>query len=561
MMTTPSFRSYNEFFGFALFEELRRQGLTDVFVAPGSRSTPLVLGAEQVKLKTHVHFDERSLAFAALGYAKATGRPAAIVTTSGTAVSNLLPAVTEAHHSSIPMILLTADRPFELRNVGSNQAIDQTQLFDSVVVWSKDVQPEIPSAAILSTAAEVYRQSLRGPVQLNCAFREPLSPPASGDYPLNSSVQNWLQDPRPFHQLMTIPDSPLPEVTLEGSYDRPLVLISSGLQEFEEKQILRWCRDNGLPVIADVLTLARQEDDILTGADWWIPDLAEPPDLVIWYGSVPQSKNMRSFLSKGKFQIVQMSGHHERKDDMQLRKSFFPNLARVSGLQAKPDWVTKLVDLNARARAFLHETSQELNESNCIRKFASSSNGFVMVGSSRPIRDLESFGQKWPRLYANRGTSGIDGNLATFAGLCLGSGLNGNLVLGDLAFLHDVGSLALCRSWNIQGRILIIDNNGGGIFHFLPVAEAPVPNSGATFEKYFGTPHNLNLLKIIEGFGFAVREVRSLEDLEASTPSDGGSPRGKTSLEFLIYRSDRQQNHLSHQKRRELWKSWPSTVS
>jgi 2-succinyl-5-enolpyruvyl-6-hydroxy-3-cyclohexene-1-carboxylate synthase len=284
-----------------MLEELRRLGVKHVCIAPGSRSTPLVLGAEQAGLNTFVHHDERGLGYFALGLYKATRTPIAIITTSGTAVSNLLPAATEAFHSHCPLIFLTADRPFELHNVGANQAIEQSEIFKGVTATTLNLPPpcaDLPIESVLSAIDEAYTRAVRSllPVQINCQFREPLVPPPQSTISLTPIGERWLQSGRPYVSYKFPKTSP--HESLSFTSKRPLILIGPGMTPDEENQLDKWAQSKDIPVAVDVQSHLRGNGKCLRYTDWTIENLPSNPDSIFWFGRLLENDLLCKFPPK-----------------------------------------------------------------------------------------------------------------------------------------------------------------------------------------------------------------------------------------------------------------------
>ena len=522
----------NHLWAALLVEELVRQGTTFFVVCPGSRSTPLAVAASlNPRAEVLVHWDERAAAFVALGWGKATGRPAAVVTTSGTAVANLLPAAVEARQAGMPLLLLTADRPPELRETGANQAIRQPGLFATVARWETDLgtpSADVDPAFVLTTVAEaVARARDGGPVHLNCPFREPLAPTSDGaDGPaLLARLGDWVDghDPytRPLHPASR------PEV---GDLAHRLDTVARGLvvlgpldaTDTDTAPAAVEIADRlGWPLMVDLLSGAR------LGRDGTAADLAllserlraELPEAVLQFGGRPTSKRLARWIADARPALyVHVHPRAERIDpDHRVTHRLVgpPGplaLALAEALHAQVDrgpspeaWRTRWVAACAAARAAANAVldASDLSEPQVARTLARSlpKGGGLVVAASMPVRDLDAFAEADGRgvvVAANRGASGIDGTVATAAGFARGRGLPTALLIGDLALLHDQTSLALLRD-GPPVVVVAVNNDGGGIFHQLPVAR-PDALDADTFERLFGTPHGL-------GFADAARQV------------------------------------------------------
>ena len=523
--------SFNELFATCALKELGRKGVEDVFIAPGSRSAPLTLAAaNNPKFRTHLHYDERGLGFFALGCAKRSKKPTLVITTSGTATANLYPAVVEAFESETPLILLTADRPVELINCGANQAIDQRNLYGSFVIESYDLSPpeDIPLLEeLVTTIGNAYDRSREGPVHINWRFREPLVPPArinfktsrgefpsmrlgrgtgvlcrGGGLPLRSRLSEGNS---PKQRGFEIDSSELkPVEALISASKRGVILIGqsidpAGIDELSQK--LRW------PIFADIqYRYAAKSDTRIFHFDAFLEELA-PPDCVLHFGGRLTSKKIEPWISQAEYLQVtstercQDPTHREKRLLIGSIKQFSDS---ISPLSQESSLLAEAKGLSRKYGAFLSEQfelSTTLSEplvSSLISK-ALPDHANLFLGSSLPIREMDRFGverREELEVYANRGASGIDGNIATFAGIALGSAKPSLALLGDLTALHDLNSLPLLKGSSAPTVLVILNNDGGGIFSFLTVAGHP------HFEKYFGTPHGFSFASFAEGFGF-----------------------------------------------------------
>lgn len=523
-------KSFNEFFANVALDEFRRLGGEHVFIAPGSRSTPLVLAAEKnKKLRKHVHFDERGLGFYALGCARFTGKPTLVITTSGTAVANLYPAVIEAAYSHIPLIIFSADRPFELRESGANQAIDQNRIFGNYVNYFVDIPApslQTPIESILTTVDQGFYKATQlkpGPVQLNWMFQEPLAPPkvSQFNHKPGPNFRKWLESETPYTAMASeVISSPVPS-DLFLNVQNGIVLLGSQISEKEFAPISKLIEKLKWPVLADIQSGFRFSD-VISHADLILDaknDFA--PDLVLHIGGAPTSKNLMSFL-KNSQNVVQVTQFPDRMDPFHLPKKVFhasvENLLRLEKPSEARDLFTWKT-LENKADTFLNsffespETLTEPYVAFALSKFIGSSDCNLYLSSSRPIRDMDRFASKTENsihVYSNRGTSGIDGNIATLAGTALTSERRTYALVGDLAALHDLNSFTLLEKTPSPITIILVNNNGGGIFSFLPISEHK-----ESFEKYFGTPHGQDFEKLLSGFDinyFHAKDPKSFFD-------------------------------------------------
>ena len=514
-------------------EELVRQGVGLFVVCPGSRSTPLALAlADHPRADVLVHWDERAAAFVALGWGRATGRPAAVVTTSGTAVANLLPAAAEADAAGVPLVLLTADRPVELRETGANQTLRQPPLLGGVTRWTFSVpapSPDVDPAFVLTTASEAVARARApaGPVHLNLAFREPLAPPPDADasQALPPHLERWAASDAPY-TTQIVADDPAwlvgrgwPEGALHA--ERGLLVLGEA-PGFAFSAVLDLADTLGWPVWADVLGNARlgplrggpdgYSDGRVRFGDAVVSDperlAALRPEVVVQFGARPISKRYAAAVrawAPRVYAVVHASAARLDPDHrVTHRVQGDPELVAraLSGPDRAPGaWRAAWQTADAAAEATLAQAvgASGLSEpfvARAVTRLAPDGSALV-AAASMPVRDLDVFGAAdgpFVQVFANRGASGIDGTLATAVGVARGLGGPAVLLTGDLALLHDLTSLALLRD-GPPVVVVVINNDGGGIFHKLPVADVAAPSA---FERFFGTPHGL-------GFASAAR--------------------------------------------------------
>ncbi|BBL80189.1 2-succinyl-5-enolpyruvyl-6-hydroxy-3-cyclohexene- 1-carboxylate synthase [Rubrobacter xylanophilus] len=529
----------NRFWGRLLVEELLRCGVDFFCVAPGSRSTPLVAAiAEHPEARTLVHYDERGTAFCALGYARATGRPAAWVTTSGTAVANGLPAVVEAATDCVPMLLLTADRPPELRQTGANQTIEQPGIFGGYVRWSFDVPPPDPvpdPAAVLTTVDQAVYRARRfpaGPVHLNLMFREPFLPEPGAPSPEIPPELRERDAPHTrYARTSPTPDAAdLEELSsaLRG-VERGVIVAGRLRSRKQGEAAARLAEASGWPLLPDVCSQVRLGNrtgaaapyyDLLLAGERFAEEHA--PEVVIRVGDVPVSKRLQRFLTGSRpAAYVVVAEHPFRSDpDHRVTHRLEADVAELCAAlvgrvgRSRSGWSGEWRRASEEAGRRLDGAlrgREELSEPAVARLLSRlvPEEHALVVASSMPVRDLDTFadpeGAPVP-VAANRGASGIDGTVATAAGFSHGAGRPVTLIVGDLALLHDLNSLAMLR--DLSAVVVVLNNDGGGIFHFLPVAE-----HGGIFEPYFGTPHGLGFRPAAQMFGFGYSRPRTLEEL------------------------------------------------
>lgn len=531
----------NYFWANLLMEELYRCGVRSIGIAPGSRSGPLAeAAASHGKLDIFVYPDERILGFRMLGEAKASGRPAAVVTTSGTAVTNLFPAIAEAGHSGIPLIAITADRPPELRDCGANQATDQVKLFGSFVRFFADVPvptEDISLAFLLSTVDAAVRAATgaaRGPVHLNTMFREPLAPIKKafpqrrllrelGDWVKNG--QSWVAN----EAAETLVECPAALVEKISKAKRGIILAGA-LPSDAARAVARLAEHLGWPLLPDIqsgLRLGTTSGAVISHADAVLAGerfaSGADCDLLLQFGS--------RFVTR---RLLTLAGNADIKqriivDDAPGRANpLHRHALRVSSPSDKvaDALLAELPQRSATDWLLMWSAASEVVEKEWAGTFSrrkklsepavASSLSTLMeegdvwfLGNSLPVRLAATFASAEGaaiRVAANRGLSGIDGQIATAAGYAAGSGRPVTLMMGDLSALHDLGSFALLRNAKAPVLVVLLNNNGGGIFSVLPVAD-----SARHFEKVFAAPHGIEFSKAAEMFGLAYSAPKSLE--------------------------------------------------
>ena len=475
--------------------QIIESGITDVVISPGSRNAPLSLAffaaAERKLITVHVRIDERTAAFFALGIIKATGRPVAVVCTSGTAVANYHPAVLEAHHTNSPLLLLTADRPAMLRKTGANQTTEQARIFGKAVRYFADIDgPVYPM--------ELPLDSLRtGPVHLNLQFDEPL---------LSDDSSDWLSEvnvaPKEF-----VPRTKPGTLRLVGA--RGVVVIGHDRGGLTVEEISQFTKTLGWPVIAeDPLSFpdAVAHSSIFLAS----PEIRSTliPQSVLIIGRTTLSRSINAFIKSSPITYVVDQRLATVDTDRQADRKF-TELPVLQGIIQSDEWIAKWSKVSERAQKLI-ASLDGWNEAVIARTIAAAipNDTALFVSSSRPIRDFEGFAA--PRsgldVYANRGLAGIDGNVSTALGIAYSHKAT-VAVLGDLSFLHDLTGLVNKEAINC--RFIVINNDGGGIFSTLP-------QRGVNgFETVFGTPHGLNPAAIAKAMGVESKQISSLKELEA----------------------------------------------
>ncbi|WP_312908891.1 2-succinyl-5-enolpyruvyl-6-hydroxy-3-cyclohexene-1-carboxylic-acid synthase [Natronosalvus caseinilyticus] len=577
-----------------LVDELAAGGLEAVCLAPGSRSTPLTVAfAEHPEVETYSHLDERSAAFFALGRARRIGEPTALVCTSGTAAANFHPAVIEASQARVPLLVLTADRPPELRDSGANQTVDQVKLYGDAVRWYAELPvPEPDERALRSLRTTAARALARtsgtptpaGPVHLNCPFRKPLEPT-----PVPNAVPAALEDTLagrgrdgPFVRVSagetTSPaDSRAPERIARALEDaaRPLIVAGPAdppIGEPETSAVVEVATAVGAPVFADPLSTLRfgphlewtAEDEpvVYGGYDAYVEAVPDP-DVVVRFGASPTSKPLRCALQDADCRqfLVDPAGEWREatftatdlvvSEPTPLFEAVSSELeVETARKSVERDWLETLAAAEAhhwdlcrttRSRSSLESASFEGAILATVLEHAPDPST-VFVSNSMPIRDADRFGE--PRdadltVLANRGASGIDGIVSTALGA--GSATDDPLVAvtGDLALYHDSNGLLALERCGVDATIVLLDNDGGGIFHKLPIESFDPP-----FTEQFRTPHGLEFDSLGELYGFDVRHVDPVEFEDAYRESLAASGTQLLLVSFDAEASHRQREAL-----------------
>ena len=585
----------NHLWATLLIEELVRNGIDTFCVAPGSRSTPLVVAvARHTRARSIVHYDERGAAFHALGYGRATGVPAVVLTTSGSALANVWPAVVEASLERIPLLVLSGDRPPELQDVGANQTMDQVKFFGGYAEWSATLpcpSTSIDPAVVLTTVDQAVSRC-RGPsggaVHINCMFREPLAPTEQEeDFDAYlEPVRAWRDAGHAYTRYERAPARPGPVALDEVAAlvaRRPRGLLVAGrlADPAARAAAADFAEALGWPLLADVTSGLRLDSgpgtavpyhDILLGSKEFMQ--RHPIEAVIHVGGRLTSRRLMDHLEavRPKDYVV-VDDHPDRQDPIHraTRRLQFPvaefckafrevieNVgeagkaveAEVAGGPAGTGdvhWLASWQQASEHVGRRLEENfsqDQTLSEpkvASLVSRHIGAGEGLYLA-SSMPVRDMDTFGCPRPEpvvVGANRGASGVDGTIATATGFARGLGRRVTLMIGDVAFLHDLNSLRLLRTLDTPLVIVVLNNDGGGIFSFLPIA-----GFSDVFEHYFGAPH-----------GMTFEHAAALFDVEYVRPStadefvdayeQGRRRSGPTVIEVQTARQDNYDLHVS----------------
>jgi 2-succinyl-5-enolpyruvyl-6-hydroxy-3-cyclohexene-1-carboxylate synthase len=565
----------------AFCDELGRCGMRHACTSPGSRNSPIVASlVRERRLRCWSHIDERCAGFFAVGLAKATGAPVALTCTSGTAAANLAPAVIEAFYARVPLIVLTADRPAELRDVGAGQAIDQLKLYGDAVKWFVELEPPEASVASLrwirQLGCRAYLTALEGrpgPVHLNVPLREPLvldAPLPDDPLPGRPDDAPWVRggnsrpgirvgraDPAPA-------GAPLPvglRATGEETPDRLPArgVIVAGRDEAGDvgAEAAAAAVALGYPLLGDPLSAARHGETAIGTYDLMLRDPGfhdrVRPELVVRVGDLPTSKPLRTWLASlgdlpqlaldpaGVWQDpAAVVSELDRGDPAQTLRA----LARLGSI---PDesWLADWIGADdAVTRALTDELDREpLSEPAVARRLGEwlAPEVTLFCAASMPIRDLELYlpaRRRGPAVLSNRGANGIDGTVSSAFGVAA-SGRPVVLLIGDVALAHDIGGLLAARRLELEVTIVVLNNDGGGIFNFLPISD-----DVETFATHIATPHGLGFEHAAALYGLAHEEPTTTDRFEAALRASIGS--GRTTI--IEIRTDRAQNLALHRR-------------
>ncbi|MED4202979.1 2-succinyl-5-enolpyruvyl-6-hydroxy-3-cyclohexene-1-carboxylic-acid synthase [Neobacillus mesonae] len=563
----------------AFVAELAHSGITDVVVSPGSRSTPMALVmAEHPDLNVHIHVDERSAAFFALGIAKVTNRPVAILCTSGTAAANYFPAIVEAHYARVPLLVLTADRPHELREIGAPQAIDQMHLYGHHVKWFAEMAAPEKSEEMIRYARTVGSRAIAiaanapaGPVHLNFPFREPLIPL------LDDNLFKITERPKGYVKVqngdLTISDKAFGQIAerLKGK-ERGIIVCGNIADKQFASSVTRLSERLNFPILADPLSQLRsgkhETDNIIDTYDTFLRNedakLFLKPDVIIRFGAIPVSKALTIFIKENpnadQFIIDGGGGWRDpavlSTDMIFCQETIFcDKLVTQLNDNSASGYLHDWQQLNALTKENMTRVEEltELSEGKLFYQLAEMlpEGATLFVGNSMPIRDLDSFflnNEKNIKVLANRGANGIDGTVSTALGAALYS-KSLYLVLGDLTFFHDLNGLMAAKKFHIDIHIILVNNNGGGIFSFLPQAGHP-----KHFELLFGTPLDIEFEHAVRMFNGQFTKIMDWNhlriELEKSRVSKG--------INVYEVATNRDRNRDEH---REFWQSVSQEIS
>ena len=543
----------------AFCDELARCGLRHACTSPGSRSTPIVLSlVRNARIECFSHIDERSSGFFALGAAKASGSPVAIACTSGTAAANLTPAVIEAREARVPLIVLTSDRPPELRDVGAGQTIDQIKLYGGAAKWFVEVGVHDATVErlrwIRTLACRAYWTALGGrpgPVHLNFPLREPLV--LAEPLPVDTTARGG---DRPY----VVSDAPSPAAPASGSHPFGRVLIVAGRDERDPsrgEQLADFAARARIPLLADPLSGARQGPAAIAHYDHLLRDpdfaAAQRPQFVLRTGDLPTSKPLRAWLAGLDAAQIAFDPDDAWQDPnavvgLRVRA---PYGALVDGLgqadvqPAPPEWLAawRAAD-DAAAGAIEATLGESLSEPLVARRLGQwlPREAILFAASSMPIRDLESFlpiRADAPRVLSNRGANGIDGTVSSAFGAAAATGGPVAALVGDVALAYDIGGLLAASRLGLSLTIVLLNNDGGGIFHFLPVS-----GEADAFEEHVATPHGLEFARAAALYGLGYERPTDAGALREAIERSLASGRAN----IIEVRTDRVENLELHHR-------------
>ncbi|MFC2135087.1 2-succinyl-5-enolpyruvyl-6-hydroxy-3-cyclohexene-1-carboxylic-acid synthase [Bacteroidota bacterium] len=520
-----------------IVRQLADLGVQYVCISPGSRSTPLTLAFDQNdKIKKYILPDERSSGFFALGLTKKSKTPAAIVTTSGTAVAELYPAVIEAYHQRLPLIICTADRPAYLRGTGANQTINQVNIFSNHIRSSVDIGvPELKQTSLkkllkdISGSVGISTVLNRGPVHLNFQFEKPLEPFTFTDN-ISVSFKQKIESPKFYvknlsykKSVNSIHSKVGKLIKKKSGIEKGIIICGPGINDADfPASLVKLARILNYPIFSDGASGLRfgsfPKSNVIANYTAFISSAQfqknYDPEIIIHFGGAPTSKQLLEFYNRSNADKISISEYGEIRLPSKSIDTIItaePNhfcemmIKKISKSKNNPEsyWLEKIKQLDqisANIKSEIIERSEFPFEGRIVTELFSKlrNNCNVMISNSMPIRDVDFFIKSFNKkinLFVNRGASGIDGIISTALGIAAASEEPTALITGDLAFYHDMNGLLAAMKYSIPLTIILINNNGGGIFESLPIAKEK-----SEFEKYFITPHNLDFAHFVLGY-------------------------------------------------------------
>ncbi|PNZ05469.1 2-succinyl-5-enolpyruvyl-6-hydroxy-3-cyclohexene-1-carboxylic-acid synthase [Staphylococcus equorum subsp. linens] len=539
---------------FTFVSELYAYGIREIVISPGSRSTPMAIAIEaHPKMKSWIHPDERSAAFFAMGLMKGSERPVAILCTSGSAAANYTPAISESSLSHLPLVVLTSDRPHELRGIGAPQAIDQTNMFANYTQYQFDFpiadsngDQDFMTNTVkfqLQKASQYLYGPHRGPIHLNLPFREPLTPDLEKVEWLTSDTKIM-----PHYQKTTS----LNEINVIVKKRKGLIIVGD-MQHQDVDQILTFATIHDMPILADPLSQLRREHhpNVITTYDLLFrAGLEVDVDFIIRVGKPVISKKINQWLKDTKaFQILVQN--NDRPDAFPITphvsyemsaNDFFRQLSETTTVERK-QWLEKWQSLEKHAKVEIKDyvrtaTDEAAYVANVLDKLTT--DDALFVSNSMPIRDVDNlFIDCEAAVFSNRGANGIDGVTSTALGMAVHKKVT--LLIGDLAFYHDMNGLLMSKLNDINLNIVLLNNDGGGIFSYLPQKDT----ADAYFERLFGTPTGLDFEHTALLYDFTFKRFESIEAFKYTELCKFGAHI----YEIMTYREDNLQQHLKLYKK------------
>jgi 2-succinyl-5-enolpyruvyl-6-hydroxy-3-cyclohexene-1-carboxylate synthase len=562
----------NQLWGYLIVEELIHTGCDYFVVSPGSRSTPLTVAiARNKRARTIICIDERGAGFHAVGYARATGKPAVLICTSGSAASNYYPAIIEAAIEFLPLIIISADRPPELRQTGANQTIDRVNIYGDYTKWEFDLPcptAEIQPQVVLTTIDSLVSKAISptaGVVSLNCMFREPLAPPEL-ELELPASLASWNVSDRPYtsysSSLIIATDMAISELLEVIKNTRNGMIAIGQLRSSSEieavaavAKVLNW------PVFADIRSGLRSSDRLDNIIHYYDRLLLHPEkldlavDTVIQIGTRSISSRYQKWLEATvPSNYILISADSDRFDPghiVSMRvQSDITNLCSQLIDELLPSLHSPILDrllkidsqIDREIDRFFaqNDTLSEPLICRQVMELTPPDRG-LWIANSMPVRDFDMYAptqSNITKIGTNRGTSGIEGAIASATGFAIGLQTPITAVIGDLSSLHDLNSLLLLKSIDIPITVVIINNNGGGIFSFLPIAK-----STDLFDRYFGTPHAINFELAAKMFGINYTHPQT----KSAFIADYQTAIRSSHHTIIEVTTDRQDNYHLHQ--------------
>lgn len=514
------------YFSEILFNILYKNKIRNICISPGSRSTSLIFALEKFSFNTIVHFDERVLAFFALGQSRVSDSPSAVITTSGTAVAELYPAIIEAYYQRIPLIIITADRPEWQRNIGTNQTINQKDIFANHIRCSLDINCNLITKDSINSFIHSVEEAVSiaittnpGPVHINIQFDKPFEPDKYTDE-LDSKIINYKAQ-----QIKTAIKTNLETIDYNSLITGNGIIIC-GPNNYNDKDleaIISIGKKLNYPVVADGCSNLRKIDksNIYSFYHHYIQEFNSSIEQIISFGNFPVSNALLNFYKSVKSNKILVNKFNDICDPTNSLDSVLP--VTPSELDRNIKKINRdNIFLNKSFNLFETTISRLINRQlvnsfyePAIMRFLVDSlpeNSNIVISNSMPVRDFDMFvkNHHGKNIFSLRGASGIDGLISFSTGLTTISDKPTYLIIGDISFLYDVSALILAKNLKAPLKIIVINNNGGGIFRALPVSEF-----SEVCEKYFIIPHNTKIKKLTKAYGghyFSAKNLKSLKN-------------------------------------------------